>query len=255
MSAADEIPAAAPGFEHPGLPVNGKAKNRKDEPTSADAHRTKRKGRDGAAEPALDSSDPTAPSANAKVVEKRPSAKPLGAKPPGAKSVGWALVQAARLHRARIGDRLATLDLFAGQEQVVQVLAASGTMTMGDLAATLRVRPPTASKTISRLAALGFVERRAEAGDGRIVRVRLTEAGLAKAEAIEGIWDAVEAELLSGFDGKERRRLRKLLRKAAKGLAEAGGLTGHETEADAEIEADEDEAEPAALVPAHREPA
>ncbi|WP_246688074.1 MarR family winged helix-turn-helix transcriptional regulator [Methylobacterium sp. WL120] len=185
-----------------------------------------------------------------------PSAKPaetkrVGAKPPGAKSVGWALVQAARLHRARIGDRLATLDLFAGQEQVVQVLAASGTMTMGDLAATLRVRPPTASKTISRLAALGFVERRAEAGDGRIVRVRLTEAGLAKAEAIEGIWDAVEAELLSGFDGKERRRLRKLLRKAAKGLAEAGGLTGHETEADAEIEADEDETEPLVVAPAH----
>ncbi len=250
MSAADEIPAAAPGFEHPGHPVNGKAKNRKDEPTSADAARTKRKGRHGAGEPALESSDPTAPAANAKVVEKRPSAKP-----PGAKSVGWALVQAARLHRARIGDRLATLDLFAGQEQVVQVLAASGTMTMGDLAATLRVRPPTASKTISRLAALGFVERRAEAGDGRIVRVRLTEAGLAKAEAIEGIWDAVEAELLSGFDGKERRRLRKLLRKAAKGLAEAGGLTGHETEADAEIEADEDEAEPVVVVPAHREPA
>ncbi|WP_375455936.1 MarR family winged helix-turn-helix transcriptional regulator [uncultured Methylobacterium sp.] len=177
--------------------------------------------------------------------ETHPGSKGLGSKapgskPPGARSVGWALVQAARLHRARIGDRLATLDLFAGQEQVVQVLAASGTMTMGDLAATLRVRPPTASKTISRLAALGFVERRAEAGDGRVVRVRLTETGLAKAAAIDGIWDAVEAELLAGFDGKERRRLRKLLRKAARGLAAAGGLSGHETEADAEIEADED---------------
>ncbi|MGU3536538.1 MarR family winged helix-turn-helix transcriptional regulator [Methylobacterium sp. A54F] len=166
-------------------------------------------------------------------------------RPPGAKSVGWALVQAARLHRARVGDRLASLNLFAGQEQVVQALAVAGTMTMGDLAATLRVRPPTASKTISRLAALGFVERRAEAGDGRIVRVRLTETGLAKAEAIERIWDDVEAELLDGFDGKERRRLRKLLRRAARSLADAAG---HEPEADAEIEADEDEAE-ALLVP------
>ena len=124
-------------------------------------------------------------------------------RPPGSKSVGWALVQAARLHRSRVGDRLAALDLFAGQEQVVQALAVAGTMTMGDLAATLRVRPPTASKTISRLAALGFVERRAEAGDGRVVRVRLTDTGLAKAEAIERIWDDVEAEMLDGFDGKE----------------------------------------------------
>jgi len=162
---------------------------------------------------------------------------------PGSKSVGWALVQAARLHRSRVGDRLATLDLFAGQEQVVQALAASGTMTMGDLAATLRVRPPTASKTISRLAALGFVERRAEAGDGRIVRVRLTEMGLAKAEAIERIGDEVEAELLAGFEGKERRRLRKLLRKAARNLAEVSGALGHEVDGDAEIDEDEGEAE------------
>jgi DNA-binding MarR family transcriptional regulator len=162
-------------------------------------------------------------------------------RPPGAKSVGWALVQAARLHRSRVGDRLASLDLFAGQEQVVQALAAAGTMTMGDLAATLRVRPPTASKTISRLAALGFVERRAEAGDGRIVRVRLTETGFAKAAAIERLWDEVEAELLDGFDGKEKRRLRKLLRKAARNLAEASGVTGHEVEGDAEM--DEDEAD------------
>ncbi|KQP16875.1 MarR family transcriptional regulator [Methylobacterium sp. Leaf93] len=167
-------------------------------------------------------------------------------RPPGSKSVGWALVQAARLHRSRVGDRLAALDLFAGQEQVVQALAVAGTMTMGDLAATLRVRPPTASKTISRLAALGFVERRAEAGDGRIVRVRLTDAGLAKAEAIERIWDEVEAEMLDGFDGKERRRLRKLLRKAARNLADVSGVTGHEVDGDADIENDEDE--PDALV-------
>lgn len=170
-------------------------------------------------------------------------------RPPAAKSVGWALVQAARLHRARIGDRLAALDLFAGQEQVVQALAVAGTMTMGDLAATLRVRPPTASKTISRLAALGFVERRAEAGDGRIVRVRLTETGLAKAAAIERIWDEVEAELLDGFEGKERRRLRKLLRRAARNLAEAAGVTGHEADAESEIDGEEDEAEPALLGP------
>lgn len=167
-------------------------------------------------------------------------------RPPGSKSVGWALVQAARLHRSRVGDRLAALDLFAGQEQVVQALAVAGTMTMGDLAATLRVRPPTASKTISRLAALGFVERRAEAGDGRVVRVRLTDTGLAKAEAIERIWDDVEAEMLDGFDGKERRRLRKLLRKAARNLADVSGVTGHEVDGDSDIELDDDE--PDALV-------
>ncbi|WP_430911310.1 MarR family winged helix-turn-helix transcriptional regulator [Methylobacterium sp. sgz302541] len=203
MSAVDDEPAPVPAGDSPGGSVNGKA----------------RQGRE--------------------VEREHKAGKRL--RPPGSKSVGWALVQAARLHRSRIGDRLAALGLFAGQEQVVQALAAAGTMTMGDLAATLRVRPPTASKTISRLAALGIVERRAEAGDGRVVRVRLTESGLAKAEAIERIWDDVESELLDGFDNKERRRLRKLLRKVARSLADAAGVAGHETEA--ELDAEDDEAD------------
>lgn len=169
-----------------------------------------------------------------------PGSKKL--RPPGSRSVGWALIQAARLHRARTGDRLAKIGLFAGQEQVVQVLAAAGTMTMGDLAALLRVRPPTASKTVTRLAALGIVERRAEAGDGRVVRVRLTEAGLAKAQAIELIQEEVEAELLDHLDKGDRRRLRKLLRKAAKGLAGAAGAAGPASDMDAEMEG-EDEAD------------
>ena len=167
-----------------------------------------------------------------------PGSKKL--RPPGSRSVGWALIQAARLHRARTGDRLAKIGLFAGQEQVVQVLAAAGTMTMGDLAALLRVRPPTASKTVTRLAALGIVERRAEAGDGRVVRVRLTEAGLAKAQAIEAIQEEVEAELLDHLDKGDRRRLRKLLRKAAKGLAGAAGAAGPASDMDAEMEGDDE---------------
>lgn len=173
------------------------------------------------------------------VPPRTPSPKKM--RPPGVRSVGWALVQAARLHRARTGDRLAKLGLFAGQEQVVQALASAGIMTMGDLAALLRVRPPTASKTVTRLAALGIVERRAESGDGRVVRVRLTEAGLAKAAAIERIQAEVEAELLDHLDKTDRRRLRKLLRKAARGLAEAAGAAG-DAGADAEIEGEEEAA-------------
>jgi DNA-binding MarR family transcriptional regulator len=165
-------------------------------------------------------------------------------KHPGAKSVGWALVQAARLHRSRMGDKLADLGLFAGQEQVLQALAATDIMTMGELASILRVRPPTASKTVSRLATLGLVERHAEPDDARVVRVRLTEEGRRKAAAIERLWDEVEAELLGDLDAKDRRRLRKLLRKAAKNLAVATGADSRGLEG-----ADEDLDELAAEVP------
>ncbi|MCG7394446.1 MarR family winged helix-turn-helix transcriptional regulator [Microvirga sp. ACRRW] len=155
---------------------------------------------------------------------------------PGVKSVGWSLVQASRLHRSRTGDKLSELGLFAGQEQVLQALASSGPMTMGDLATILRVRPPTASKTVSRLSTLKLVERHTEPGDARVVRVKLTKEGKRKAAAIDALWDEVEAELLAGFDNKDRKRLRKLLRKAAKNLASVTGAdqTGFEAEEDLE---------------------
>ena len=142
---------------------------------------------------------------------------------PEAKSVGWALVHAARLHRGRMGGRLAELGLFAGQEQVLQALAAADGLTMGELAGLLRVRPPTASKTVSRLAAMGLIERSAEPDDARVVQVRLTAEGAARAAAIGRLWNDVEAELLDGFDAKDRKRLRKLLRRVAKNLAQAAG--------------------------------
>ncbi|MBF9234718.1 MarR family winged helix-turn-helix transcriptional regulator [Microvirga alba] len=142
---------------------------------------------------------------------------------PGVKTVGWALVQASRLHRSRTGDKLSELGLFAGQEQVLQALVNSGPMTMGELAGILRVRPPTASKTVSRLSTLKLIERHTEPGDARVVRVKLTKEGKRKAAAIDALWNEVEAELLDGFDNKDRKRLRKLLRKAAKNLA---GITG-----------------------------
>jgi DNA-binding MarR family transcriptional regulator len=168
-------------------------------------------------------------------------------KHPGAKSVGWALVQAARLHRSRMGDRLGELGLFAGQEQVLQALAAAGQMTMGELAAILRVRPPTASKTVSRLAALHLVERHTEPDDARVVRVRLTEEGKSKATAIDRLWDDVEAELLREFDGKERKRLRKFLRRIARNLAEASGADSRGLEAGEEEL--EEVSDPAAVMP------
>jgi DNA-binding MarR family transcriptional regulator len=147
-------------------------------------------------------------------------------------------MQAARLHRSRLTSKLGELDLFAGQEQVLQALAVSGSMTMTDLAGMLRVQPPTVSRIVTRLKSTGLVERQAApSGDGRLVRVQLTADGQRKAGALQEIWEAVETELLKGFDSKERRRLRKLLRRGARNLADVNGsdLRGLEvTDEDAE---------------------
>ena len=147
-------------------------------------------------------------------------------KDPVQKSIGYRLTHTARLQKALSARLLATLGLFPGQEAVLKLLSEQDGRTMGDLAAALRVRPPTASKTIARLTSQGLVERRATDGDGRLVRVFLTAAGRERNASIDGVWDQLEAEMVAGLDSKERKRLRKLLRKVEKNLAQRLGADG-----------------------------
>lgn len=155
------------------------------------------------------------------------------------KSVGRALAYAARLHRTRLGERLTAVGLFPGQEVALQELAKQSPMTMGDLAGALKVKPPTISKTIGRLSSQGLVTRVSGGGrDARLVQVALTEAGESKVRDLAGVWEDVEKELLAKLDSKEVRQLRKLLRRAAKGLSKGMVKTGNSADALAD---DEDE--------------
>jgi DNA-binding MarR family transcriptional regulator len=141
---------------------------------------------------------------------------------PASKSIGYQLMHIARLHRARTARLLEGMGLFPGQEQVLEALAGREAMTVSELAGLLRVRPPTASKTVSRLSAAGFVERRAASGDGRIVNVALTPSGQERAAALISLAATIEDEIDSHLSTKDRKRLRKLLKRVDKGLRGPG---------------------------------
>jgi DNA-binding MarR family transcriptional regulator len=143
--------------------------------------------------------------------------------------VGRALTLAARRHRVRTAALLAEIDLFPGQDKVLQSLAAAEALSMSEIAAELGIRPPTASKMIARMAAQGFVERRGRDGDARLVLVSITEEGRARVDALKRIAKRVEREALAEFDDKDARRLRRLLKKLARNL---GGKAAAEDEAE-----------------------
>lgn len=159
-------------------------------------------------------------------------------KHPSETTIGWVLTQVARLHRLYLNEKLAEIGLFAGQEQVLQGLDTQDAITMGELANSLRVRMPTASKAVTRLAALGLVERQSDGGDRRMVRVRLTRKGKAAAVRMHVLWDEVESDLVAGFALKESTRLRTFLLRAASSLATA--LSSTEQDFDNPLDASDD---------------
>jgi MarR family transcriptional regulator, organic hydroperoxide resistance regulator len=135
------------------------------------------------------------------------------------KSVSTRLALVAKLHRARAAQLLGTIGLHPGQEVILKSLAEEDGRSMTDLALALLVRPPTVTKMVTRLAAQGLVERRGAAADARQALVFLTEQGRARTAEIDEQWKRLEKHTTQGLDDKDRKRLRKLLRRVAGNLA------------------------------------
>jgi DNA-binding MarR family transcriptional regulator len=85
-----------------------------------------------------------------------------------------------RLSVTRLARLLRQQDIGGLSPSQIAILATierEGSMTLGDLASHERVAPPTVTKAVDKLVALGFVERRTHATDKRVCMVHLSAAG------------------------------------------------------------------------------
>jgi DNA-binding MarR family transcriptional regulator len=119
----------------------------------------------------------------------------------------------ARLGRTALAVKLLEKKLYAGQDQLMLALAATDGQTPSALATLIGVRPPTITKTISRLQAQGFLEKRGSETDARQANIFLTDAGREVIFGIEKSIRKTEKQALLGLDKKDQKALTKLLRK------------------------------------------
>ena len=132
-----------------------------------------------------------------------------------------ALTQAARSMRTVITRSLTASGLYAGQDGVILALAASDGLPAGTLAQKLGVKAPTMTRTIGRMEAQGFVERRPDAEDARLTKVYLTETGRNSVSEIESSAASCDELATRGFSEKDIRSLVRLL-KAIESNLQAG---------------------------------
>ncbi|WP_350335912.1 MarR family winged helix-turn-helix transcriptional regulator [Coralliovum pocilloporae] len=152
------------------------------------------------------------------------------------KSITHRLTQAAKAYRGRSGAMLSLIGLHPGQDAVLKALADEDGQTMSGLAGQLGVRPPTVTKMVTRLGAQGLVRRETSAQDGRSARVYLTESGHERVAYVNKAWKRVEREALAGIEEKDRRRLRKLLKRIERNLALSNEIEPEEDETDATVD-------------------
>ena len=133
--------------------------------------------------------------------------------------VSQAVTQAARTLRTEVSRSLLDAGLYAGQDGVMTALATEDGLTTGQLAKRLQVKAPTMTRTIGRMEAQGFVERRGEAKDQRLSRVFLTPTGRGTLSLIEQSLKGCGERALEDFSGKEIRQLAGLLARLERNLS------------------------------------
>jgi len=90
------------------------------------------------------------------------------------------LPERLRLAVTRLARRLrqqSGVDTSPTQMSALATIGRLGPMTLGELAGAERVQPPTITAAVGRLEAQGYVVRRPDEQDRRIVRVEVTSAG------------------------------------------------------------------------------
>jgi DNA-binding MarR family transcriptional regulator len=108
----------------------------------------------------------------------------LGERALDAQQMEAAVLTVMRLYRAleRVDSGLTP------QQYRILKLAGAGGERSARLAEKLAVAKPTLTATADGLVAAGYAEREAEAGDRRVVRLRLTEAGRAAVERADAAY-------------------------------------------------------------------
>lgn len=112
-------------------------------------------------------------------------------------------VAVARLAR-QLRQEGAQEDATPSQLAALATLYHSGTITVGQLAATERVKPPTMTRIVAGLEERGLVRREHTSADGRMVHVAITDAGRTAHEDYQKRRDAWMARKLAELTKEDR---------------------------------------------------
>lgn len=113
----------------------------------------------------------------------------------------------------RLRVKLEKIGLHRGQGFVLMHLWHHNGVAQGELADAKHVRPATITNILKRMERDGWIERRRDAHDERVVRVYLTEKGMALHDEAQATFLEVDEEIATALTGQERDTFRHLLMK------------------------------------------
>jgi DNA-binding MarR family transcriptional regulator len=122
------------------------------------------------------------------------------------RNFGFLLTDVARLMRTIYDRRVKALGLTRSQWWVLNHLFRGDGVTQTELADTLEIEKPTLGRLLDRLQAKGWVRREADARDGRVWRVYLTDEVEPAMRTLRTVAAELRRDALAGLSAAERER-------------------------------------------------
>jgi DNA-binding MarR family transcriptional regulator len=135
---------------------------------------------------------------------------------------GWHRV-GERLHAAGIINERSNVALERWLHPVLFVVGEAGPLRVTEIAGALGLLESTASRRVSQLAAKGYVDRTADASDGRALRVALTPLGAETRVTLIRAWTSVFADALATWPETKRLQFIEALGQFVRGVKTVAG--------------------------------
>ncbi|WP_440108662.1 MarR family winged helix-turn-helix transcriptional regulator [Paenibacillus sp. QZ-Y1] len=120
--------------------------------------------------------------------------------------------------RRNYSESLRELNLYVGQDNLLYRLWLGDGVTQMQLCEHLKCEPPTVTNMVKSLEQNGFIYRKRDVQDARIMRIFLTDKGKALEKPVEIKWREQQEKLLQSISTEDRLILRHLMQQMERNI-------------------------------------
>lgn len=121
--------------------------------------------------------------------------------------------------RRDYNESLRQINLYAGQDKLLYRLWLGDGITQMQLCEHLKCEPPTVTNMVKSLEQNGFIYRKRDEQDARVMRIFLTDEGRLLEKPVDQKWKEQQEKLLDSIFPEERVFLRRLLKQMESNLS------------------------------------
>ena len=145
-------------------------------------------------------------------------------------SVFIVLHQLLHLSKYQAMKRMETLGLKPSQAGILFILNCEGELSQRSLADKIGIKPPSMTVALRKLEERGYIHKKQDVKDQRVIRIRLSEKGKECIEALEEIMSDMEEVLYQGITAEEMMLFRRLVLEMRENLLGSKDFKGMDLE-------------------------